>query len=661
MNRMTLGVALLMSCWGALLASSDEGVSDDATGRDGEVLSAADFVQEALRAEGEGDVPRRAQLLKEALEHDPEYGPARWHSGFLYLQDKWLTIAQAQEQYRGDARWDAYQQFRGSVANAPDRELLLARWCQGQQLAEQAQFHWRNVLRMQPASEEALLALDLRWLNGRLVPREELTQQKRADYRAARNTLNANPTLKRRCEAMIAHWERAAADDEPFLLSTMEKDLATESRPDVIPITNFLLGERSRAPRNPRELEAVLVQWATILGKHPQGTKFLVMHAIGSPYESARIAAAEELKQRPRKDYVPLLLACAQFPAEFACSLLVSSGMVSAEYTIDIQGLNADVSLQHADSMQQISALAAHDVTLIRSKRNPELDGTLIVSPSSEPRLNPVLAAGATMGKAQVLKTQVDQYNAAAEVINRRVTEALTRATGQDLEANPRTWQSWWQEFVCDYYEVEPLQTTGQQAANQQSGAQGGQSGRQPERPLYQYRTWQDQFSSQREGQSYVQWISCFAGDTPVWTATGPRPIKEIQPGDRVLSQNATTGELAYKAVEMVTTRPPCPLIRVTVGGEEILATRGHPFWVVGKRWVMAKHLQVGDLLHSVSGPLAVERVDEVPTPEAWYEFAYNLQVEDFHTYFVGENQSLVHHLSMLSILDEGASIVPGL
>ncbi len=41
--------------------------------------------------------------------------------------------------------------------------------------------------------------------------------------------------------------------------------------------------------------------------------------------------------------------------------------------------------------------------------------------------------------------------------------------------------------------------------------------------------------------------------------------------------------------------------------------------------------------------------------------FSYNLQVDDFHTFFVGENQVLVHHLTMLSILDEGSSIVPGL
>ncbi len=66
----------------------------------------------------------------------------------------------------------------------------------------------------------------------------------------------------------------------------------------------------------------------TILARYPHGTKFLVVHAIGNPWESVRIAAAEALKQLPREESVPLLLACAPFPAKFACSLLVSGGIV---------------------------------------------------------------------------------------------------------------------------------------------------------------------------------------------------------------------------------------------------------------------------------------------------------------------------------------------
>ena len=40
-----------------------------------DVLTAADFVQAALQAEGVGDAPRRT-VVEGNLEHDPEYGPA---------------------------------------------------------------------------------------------------------------------------------------------------------------------------------------------------------------------------------------------------------------------------------------------------------------------------------------------------------------------------------------------------------------------------------------------------------------------------------------------------------------------------------------------------------------------------------------------------------
>ena len=61
-----------------------------------------------------------------------------------------------------------------------------------------------------------------------------------------------------------------------------------------------------------------------------------------------------------------------------------------------------------------------------------------------------------------------------------------------------------------------------------------------------------------------------------------------------MLAQNATTGELTYKPVIARTERPPSPLRTITVDGEEIEATLGHPFWVVGVGWRMAKELEDG-------------------------------------------------------------------
>ena len=60
--------------------------------------------------------------------------------------------------------------------------------------------------------------------------------------------------------------------------------------------------------------------------------------------------------------------------------------------------------------------------------------------------------------------------------------------------------------------------------------------------------------------------ISCFAPGTKVWTLTGRMPIGQIKIGDRVLAQNVESGELAYKPVLAVTTRPPGTRMKIGLG-----------------------------------------------------------------------------------------------
>ena len=73
--------------------------------------------------------------------------------------------------------------------------------------------------------------------------------------------------------------------------------------------------------------------------------------------------------------------------------------------------------------------------------------------------------------------------------------------------------------------------------------------------------------------------------------------------------------------------------------GESIITTLGHPFWVSGQGWKMAKQLAVGDLLHSLHGAAPIEIVAPLDGKLA----AHNLVVADFNTYFVGQSGLLVH------------------
>jgi hypothetical protein len=674
MSGRWLSIALVL-LWGpcVLGAESQVGPTSGAAQEAVDVLTAPDFVQAALEAEGVGDAANRSQYLKEALEHDADFAPARWHLGYLQLNDRWLTISEAQAIYRSDPLLAAYERERSSLADQPDNELRLARWCSEQNLTPQAEFHWRNILRDDPQNEEALREINAQWWNGRLVKRTDLAKQKRADYQAKRSTLNATPTLKRRYESMIVRWERLADENESELAARMAADVAAETSPNKVTQINQLLGERSRSPRNPQELEKVSGQWMQLLAKEPHNTKFLVMHSIGNPFESARIAAAEALRDQPRQTYVPVFLACIRFPVEFASNMLATAGLSSASYTLEMQGLDSDVQIEDSQSLERVAPLDS--VILPPRDNRPQF-----ILGGFTPQQVAITGAWqlSAWNKGQAVKSFVKKYNAESDVLNKRVTDALARATGEDPSTDPRAWQRWWQEYTAEYYEVATTSQDAEQdqdqelqaADNQQRPGQQARPGNQmrdgQQRPIQKYTFTSDQRyfvppTIQRSLQMPRRSQSCFDPATPVWTHTGPRAIRDIRAGDMVLSQNAATGELAFKPVLQVTRTDPSRMMRITVHGESILATRGHPFWVAGKRWTMAKHIQAGDVLHTTSGPLTVDQVEELPAPKSGAEPVCNLEVDGFHTYFVGENRILVHHLTMLSVLDEGSTVVPGL
>ncbi|MGY0374237.1 polymorphic toxin-type HINT domain-containing protein [Clostridium sp. JNZ J1-5] len=142
---------------------------------------------------------------------------------------------------------------------------------------------------------------------------------------------------------------------------------------------------------------------------------------------------------------------------------------------------------------------------------------------------------------------------------------------------------------------------------------------------------------------------ACFTEDTPILTKDGYKPIKEIEIGDEVYSENPETGEKGLKKVNKVFVNETDKLIHLYVDGEEIKTTSDHPFWVVGEGWVGAEDLRVGDKVLLYSGNIAeiskisIEQLDHIIK-------VYNFEVEDWHTYFVSNNNILVHNACSFNI-----------
>jgi hypothetical protein len=227
-------------------------------------------------------------------------------------------------------------------------------------------------------------------------------------------------------------------------------------------------------------------------------------------------------------------------------------------------------------------------------------------------------------------EAKVARANEQVETLNSRIVPVLEGTTGKALGDNPKAWWDWWRD-QNEYY-AESSHDVDRYYYSDTSDYYYPLPG------TYLINTEPSKPIPTVERPRYPRKRSCFAKGTLVWTKTGTRPIETIENGDLVLAQDVDTGELKYRPVIGLSVRPPSPIVNVSLGNESILATKGHPFWVAGAGWRMAKEMADGDVLHSVSGSTTIKKVE--PSGEAE---AYNLIVADFNTYFVGQHGFLVH------------------
>lgn len=167
----------------------------------------------------------------------------------------------------------------------------------------------------------------------------------------------------------------------------------------------------------------------------------------------------------------------------------------------------------------------------------------------------------------------------------------------------------------------------------------------------------QKRFSQCKGGECKLRTGNCsFHGDTLVKTKDGYEPIKSLQVGeDWVWSRNEYTGEMDWKQVVALFLNNYPETVEVTVTNPEtstsqiIRSNRIHEYYVSDGNegdttfgtnqngvWTQAQSLQENNLLITSSGHVTyVERVEILPQPMR----AYNITVDELHTYFVKENQ----------------------
>jgi hypothetical protein len=566
--------------WGTWLAASGHARERATPAADG-------LVQRALLGEAEGRSPgERSRLLVDALQEDPSHSPARWHSGQVRLDQRWLKFDEVPALVDADR---ALMRYHGRRANTPDSiegHWELANWCAKQGLSDRERAHLNRLLQLSPDHVAARDRLGFVRVDGEWIARSEIARAENESRRAAGDLARWSGTVER-----IVNDLRA---DSPRKRKQAQARWDALTDPAAIGAMELALGNGDQASA------ALLIAKLASIDGHAASLA-LARQALFHPLGRARAEAAEQLSGRPLEGFVPQLLAGLHTPVQ----------------------ASTEIYREPSGRLVHLQVLAREG----RDRREVRVTRTDFAGSRSQGGTR--RAAEAAQRDDAELAPEVLRQNEQTAEMNRRVSAALVAATGEGASYTPEQWWAWWNKknevFVAG---EKPVVTQYEQREQNvslaaQSSSEGGES------------------------------LDCLAAGTTVWTDRGAVAIEAVQVGDLVLSQDPESGELAYKPVLRTTVRPASRLVKVTVNGQSLAASGGHPFWVSGRGWLKARELEPGMRLHGVAETVLIEAVEP-----GNHEQTYNLVVADFHTYFAGADRALSHDNTIRQPTDR---VVPGL
>ncbi len=139
--------------------------------------------------------------------------------------------------------------------------------------------------------------------------------------------------------------------------------------------------------------------------------------------------------------------------------------------------------------------------------------------------------------------------------------------------------------------------------------------------------------------------LNSFTADTPVTMADGTKkPISKVKVGDEVLAADPETGKTkAEPVVQLIRHSGQHAMVLISLADGSVLdSTDGHPIWdATTKQFTDASQLRVGDKIETSNGELiTIARVTDYRDDLT----AYNLQIDQIHTYYAGTTAVLVHN-----------------
>ena len=564
--------------------------------------SATDSVDRLLETESQSATASldRRDLLKPESRPVSDPDSVWWQAGFIHSGSQWLPYEKSVVAGEQSTKVEEYRKQRATLSDEPHGQWKLANWCRKNRMLDQERVHLLRVLFERDPTVKADAVYER--LGCQKVDDVWVSPQERLE--AARIKSEMEKSFKRWESKLTAIIQQLGGTPKQRKLA--ERKLAEITDPSAVPaiVNAFCISTQSMADYGVKTL-----------GQIPeyQASRALAGQAAFSPWKPVRTAAIELLKQRKLVEFVPDLL-------------LVLSNPVRTKHNIDVQ----------TDGSRAPNFRLNWDYAWIEETHDTIRVGIRRLFPISMPNsfavgsgLLPTLARNPSEARAE-LQTRIgarlidlyhqsenldytaDLMNDVRKEINERVGVVLSACSDLPMTPEPKVWWNWWANFSDSHIPTQKNIV------------------------VIDERKTQPNVSSITVAQRLH---SCLVAGTPVWTECGFVAIEQIQPGDRVLSKDIETGELAYKAVLQTTVRPPTPVHQFEVDGKTIVASLGHHFWVSGEGWTKTRELIPEHPVHTVTGMRRITAVED----KGRIEPVYNLVVADFHTYFVEDAMVLSH------------------
>ena len=613
--------------------------------------TADDQIKLALWCEAHGLTAERVKHLSRATLLDPANPTARGLLGQVSYNGKWVRPDQVRAEIEDDpeirATMAEYNHRRARTADNADAQQRLAQWCDKNGLKDQAEAHYRAVLRIDPGRDAVWMKLGYKKHDGRWSrPEERAAEKAEADAQKHADKY-WKPLLEKYRDGL------SNRDDEKRRQAEAALDAITDPRAVPMVWSVFVRDNARLQQRAARIL-------AQIDG--PSASRDLAMLAAYSDFHEVRGRAAEYLARRDPHDYLDSLIDLIHKPFKYKLVGVGDDGSpgrlfvegeqynVQREYLVGaIEWFNLpqrifsdDIPLgggfnpallaalgQNARYLGGIATAMPSTPITIPGKIKPIQASTAFPSSS----LSNATLMAAVRTDVVILSAIADQWrylqearqderddvatieriNGGIRGSNERVLPLVKAATGQDFGDDHDAWKKWWDDelgyaFQSSSPKAKPIYTL---------------------TPYRSARVWAH--------------TSCFAAGTPVHTIEGAKPIESMMVGDRVLSQDPATGALSYQPVLLVHRNPPAPLLKLSMDSESVLATGIHRFWKVGKGWTMARDLKPGDLVRTLGGSAVLQSTEPAGTAPV-----FNLDVAANRDYFVGEQGMLVYDFSIV-------------